>query len=271
MNRTKRTIAASIARAKLELDDALEDLKALPTIDPMVLGFIAHALKNYLHVASGTVYLLNDALKHHPIKEVGTWLDGLQKVTQRMTDLVEDMRSKPKTTTPELKFEKVDLVRLIGRVCDFYRRAAARKRIEILYRKPATPIPEVRTDRIAVAAILDNLLSNAVKFSAPGKRIWVEVQRGANRVTCRVRDEGPGIRMEDRARLFQRGARLEAKPTAGETSSGYGLAVAAELAAHIGGELGCDSEYGKGACFFIRLPCPRRAQGGHRKHSRKTV
>jgi signal transduction histidine kinase len=269
MNRTKRTIAASIARAKLELDDALEDLKGLPTIDPMVLGFIAHALKNYLHVASGTVYLLNDALKHHPVREVGTWLEGLQNVTQRMTDLVEDIRSKPQTSAPELKFEKVDLVKLIGRVCDFYRRAAARKRIEILFRKPAASIPQVRTDRIAVAAILDNLLSNAVKFSAPGKRVWVEVRPGANRISCRVRDEGPGIRMEDRARLFQRGARLEAKPTAGESSTGYGLAVAAELAAHIGGELGCDSEYGKGACFVMRLPCRRRSKGSGRigKHS----
>jgi signal transduction histidine kinase len=271
MNRTKRTIAASIARAKLELDDALEDLKALPAFDPTVLGFISHALKNYLHVASGTVYLLTDALKQHPIKEVRIWLDGLRNVTKRMTDLVEDIRSKPRTSAPELKFEKVDLVRLVGRVCDFYRRAAARKRIEILFRKPAALIPAVRTDRIALAAILDNLFSNAVKFSPPGKRVWAEVRSDANRVVCRVRDEGPGIRAEDREHLFQRGARLEAKPTGGETSSGYGLAVAAELAAQLGGELGCDSAYGKGASFFLRLPCRRRAQAPSRARRTRAV
>jgi signal transduction histidine kinase len=264
MNRAKRSIAANIARAKLELDEALEGLKALPAFDPAVLGFISHALKNYLHVASGTVYLLTDALKQHPIKEVHVWLEGLGNVTKRMTDLVEDFRGKPRTTAQELKFEKVDLVKLIGNVCNFYRSAAASKRIKILFRKPAAPLPVVCTDRIALAAILDNLISNAVKFSPPGKRVWTEVGSDANRVVCRVRDEGPGIRAEDREQLFQRGARLEAKPTGGETSSGYGLAVAAELAAQLGGELGCDIEYGPGASFFLRLPSRRRAQAPSR-------
>ncbi len=262
MSRAKNEIVASIARAKIELDDVLEDLKRLPMLDPMVLGFINHALSNYLHVTLGTVELLRKTLKDHPSKDVSAWLDGLLDVTSRMTNLVEEMRARPQKTAPTLKFEKIDLVTLVGRACDFYRRAASRKEIEILFEQPSKPVPKVRTDRISVAAILDNLLSNAVKFSERGKRVWVEVQQDAASVVCRVRDEGPGIKAEDRAGLFQRGAQLQAKPTSGESSTGYGLAVAAELVAHLGGTIECESE-GKGACFFFHLPCPRSGTGAN--------
>jgi signal transduction histidine kinase len=257
MNRAKNEVVASISRAKIALDDALEDLKGLPMLDPMVLGFINHALSNYLHVTAGTVELLRKTLKDHPSKDVNVWLEGLYDVTRRMTHLVEEMRARPQKTAPKMRFEKIDLVTLVGRACDFYRRAASRKEMEILFEKPAKALPKVRTDRLTVAAILDNLLSNAVKFSERGKRVWVEVQPQGERVVCRVRDEGPGIKPQDRVGLFQRGAQLKAKPTAGETSTGYGLAVAAELVAHLGGTIGCESE-GKGATFFFYLPCSSR-------------
>jgi signal transduction histidine kinase len=69
-----------------------------------------------------------------------------------------------------------------------------------------------------------------------------------------VRDEGPGLSQEDQARLFQRGIRLTPKPTGGEASTGYGLAVAKELIEKLGGELWCKSELEHGCCFYFRVP-----------------
>jgi signal transduction histidine kinase len=69
-----------------------------------------------------------------------------------------------------------------------------------------------------------------------------------------VRDEGPGLTDDDRSKLFQRGVRLSAQPTAGEPSAGYGLAVAKELADKLGGHLWCESAPGRGAVFGLRLP-----------------
>lgn len=257
MNRARNDIVASIARAKIELDDALEDLKGMPMVDPMVLGFVAHALRNYLNVAHGTAQLLGEALKDHPRKEVGLWLDGMLDVTSRMTRLIGVMQAAPPKTDPKLKLEKIDFATLVQRACVFYQRIGARKQIEVSFEVLNGPIPKVRADRIAVAAILDNLLSNAVKFSMPGKRVWVEVEREVATVVCRVRDEGPGVALQDVPLLFQRELRLKARAEAGERAEGYGLAVAADLVAHLGGEIGCESDPGKGACFFFRLNCPR--------------
>jgi signal transduction histidine kinase len=101
---------------------------------------------------------------------------------------------------------------------------------------------------------MDNLLSNAVKYSFPEKRIWVELRAESITVACSVRDEGPGLSQEDQARLFQRGVRLSAEPTGGESSNGYGLAVAKELIDRLGGHLWCESTIGAGACFSFSLP-----------------
>ena len=259
MNQAKNEIVASITRAKLELDDALDELKNLPMLDPIVLGFIAHALNNYLHLISGTAELLGDALKDHADDKVAIWLKSLRDITPRMAHLVQEMRGSPGKTPPEMRFEKVDFAILAGRATGFYRRRAARKEVELLFEAANPPPPKVRADRIALAAIFDNLLSNAVKFSPPGKKVHVSVRRDGDSVICRVQDDGPGIRPEDRKRLFLRGAHLEKKPTDGGPSTGYSLAVAAELVAHLGGEIACDSDPGTGATFTIRLPCPRRA------------
>jgi signal transduction histidine kinase len=112
----------------------------------------------------------------------------------------------------------------------------------------------VWADRIAVAAVLDNLISNAIKYSPSGTTIDVHVRSEGETVVCAVRDSGPGLSPEDQARLFQRGVRLTPKPTAGEPSTGYGLAVAKELVEGLHGQIWCESTLGQGSVFSFRLP-----------------
>jgi signal transduction histidine kinase len=108
---------------------------------------------------------------------------------------------------------------------------------------------------VAVAAVLDNLLSNAVTYSFPGKKIWVQLRGEMKTVACSVRDEGPGLSREDQSNLFQRGMPLSTVATGGESSSGYGLAVAKELMDRLDGDLRCESTLGPGlvSLFAFRL------------------
>jgi signal transduction histidine kinase len=111
---------------------------------------------------------------------------------------------------------------------------------------------------VAVAVILDNLLSNALKFSENGKQIWVTVRTEQDHVICTVRDEGPGLSVEDQARLFQMGVRLSNSPTGGEPTLGYGLVIAKDLVEKLGGSIWCESHPGCGATFHVRLPAFRK-------------
>jgi signal transduction histidine kinase len=104
--------------------------------------------------------------------------------------------------------------------------------------------------------VLDNLLSNASKFSASGTEVRVSVRQSeeGNISSVSVIDQGPGISDADQAKLFRRGVRLAARPTAGESSEGNGLALAHELAMAMAGRIVCVSRLGAGAEFRMELP-----------------
>jgi two-component system, sensor histidine kinase LadS len=256
MTPQKDKVVASVARARAELDQALADLARLPAFDPGVVGFTAHALGNFLTVTDGTVELLVIALRDYPDPNVHNWLEGLRQVTSLMMHATNQLVTASAAGDSRLVFTEVDTVVLVRRACDYYQRVAERKQIQLLF-EAAPDIPFAWTSRVATAAVLDNLVSNAVKYSPPGKRIWVRLRAEAEGVVCSVQDEGPGLTAEDQAKLFQRGVTLSAAPTGGETSTGFGLAVARELVGQLGGTIRCECQPGQGACFSFRLPLAR--------------
>jgi signal transduction histidine kinase len=249
----KEHIADAIVRARDSLEQALSALEQLQMIDPSAVAFSAHALNSYLTITGGTVELLQESLIAYPDSQIHTWLEGLQHVTNLMAHTVSRLMSNTMTQEIQLRFWQADLPVLVQRVCSYYQRVADQKDIHLIYGSLGE-VPPVWTDRVAVAAVLDNLLSNAIKYSPPGKRIWIQVRRDQDSVICSIRDEGPGLSQEEQAQLFQGGVRLSPVPTRGESSTGYGLAVAKELIERLHGEIWCVSTLGQGSCFLFRLP-----------------
>ncbi len=253
MPEPKEQIVSAIVRAQAELEEALYELGKLPAVSQSSVSFAAHTLNNFLTVTEGTVELLLLSLADYPDPLVHTWLEGLQQATNLMTHTVSQLMNASSGPDAKLRFEKVDLPVMVQRFCDFYQRIADRKQIRCLF-ESRVGVPLVWTDRVATAAVLDNLFSNAVKYSPPGKRIWVQVSADGDGVVCSIRDEGPGLSDKDQAKLFQRGARLTPEPTSGESSTGYGLAVAKEFIERLGGTIWCESVLGEGSSFSFRLP-----------------
>jgi signal transduction histidine kinase len=249
----KDLVVSAITRAQADLAEALSELEKIPTLDPGSVAFAAHALNNYLTVTGGTIELILMHLADHSDPQLRTWLEGVQHATNLMARTVTQLMSVSAATETNLRFEKVDLPLLVQRMSNYYQRVADRKTISLIV-EFTTDVPPVWTDRVAAAAVLDNLLSNAVKYSQPGKRIWVNVRGEEGWAVCSVRDEGPGLSLEDQARLFQKGNLLTPRPTGGEPSTGYGLAVAKELIEKLGGQILCESVLGQGSCFLFRLP-----------------
>lgn len=249
----KEPIEAAIASARCSLDLALAELNKVPAFDPNRVGFIAHALGNYLTVSAGTVELLAGALENHQDPEVRGWLVGLEQVMQLMSQAVHQLLTAHSNDRSKLFFDNVDFDLLVRRACSFYRKIAEKKGIGLRVSSPHLST-FAWTDRIATAVILDNLLSNAVKYSEPGRLIHVSIGANPNTVSCCIEDDGPGLSEADQALLFQRGVRLSAVPTGGEHSTGFGLAIAKEMVDRLGGRIWCESTLGKGAKFSFSLP-----------------
>jgi signal transduction histidine kinase len=249
----KQQVITSIVQARENLESALSDLEKLPAFDPSSVPFTAHALSNFLTVSEGTIELLLKLVPPEGDPEVSRLLLGLKHATGLMTRTVSQLMNNAPIGDLKLRFEKVDLAHLVQRASAYYQRIALQKSIRVTF-DDTGDTPFVWSDRVAIAAVLDNILSNAVKFSPSGKTITVNVRTVGGDAVCAIQDKGPGISLEDQSHLFQRGVRGSAVPTGGESSSGYGLAVAKELMDQLGGSIWVESTPGKGARFLFRLP-----------------
>jgi heavy metal sensor kinase len=101
-----------------------------------------------------------------------------------------------------------------------------------------------------------NLIDNAIRYTPEGGRIDVEVVLDAagDAVLVRVRDSGVGIEAAERERIFEPYHRVRAGNPRTGPGAGIGLALAREIARAHGGDVGVESEPGKGSIFSVRLP-----------------
>jgi len=251
----KQRVIASVLEARGHLESALSDLETLPAFDSSTVPFAAQALSNFLSITDGTVEMLTGLLPRDTDPQIFRMLEGMRHAANLMMRIVSHLMSNATISDLKFRFENFDLAHLVHRACAYYQRLAVRKDIQLTM-DFTSDVPMVWSDRVAVAAVMDNLLSNAVKYSPAGKTITVMVSKSGSDAVCSVRDEGPGISLEDQKHLFERGVRLGTVPSAGEPSAGYGLAVAKELVEKLGGAIWVDSQPGHGACFSFRLPTP---------------
>jgi two-component system, sensor histidine kinase and response regulator len=97
-------------------------------------------------------------------------------------------------------------------------------------------------------------VSNALKFSPTDTTIDLSVLANSEYITFAVKDEGPGLNEDDKAKLFQKYTRLSAKPTGGETSIGLGLSIVKRMVDTLHGNIWVESIEGDGAMFVVQLP-----------------
>jgi signal transduction histidine kinase len=257
----KDVIASAITRAQADLVEALSQLEKISHFGRGAVAYATHALNNYLTITGAAVELISRRLEDHPDPLIREWLDGVKHATDVMSGLVGHLMSASVAAETRLRFEQVDVALTVQRLCDFYQRTANRKSIRLIF-ESSDDAPPVWTDRVAFLGVLDNLVSNAIKYSNFGGRVSVRVRGEEGGAVCEVRDEGPGMDPNDQSKLFQRGVRLTPKPTGGEPSTGYGLAVAKDLMESLGGDIWCESVLGQGTCFFVRLPASREPPSG---------
>ena len=102
-----------------------------------------------------------------------------------------------------------------------------------------------------VLQILLNLIGNAIRYSPERSVISLEFPQRSGRAVAVVADNGPGLGVEDQARVFEKFERLG---RSGDGGSGLGLYISRRLARAMGGDLSIESVKGEGARFILDLP-----------------
>ena len=126
----------------------------------------------------------------------------------------------------------------------------------------ATNLPLVTADGARIVQTLGNLLRNAIKFTPNGGRIAIGVEARGGRVEFSLKDSGPGIPVENQARLFDR--YWQSSDGARARGTGLGLSIAKGIVDAHGGEIWVRSAPGQGSIFTFAIPAapsPSRTQG----------
>lgn len=231
------------------------ELKRLHAAMHSLLGMAAHDLRNPL----GTIQLLADCL----LESAGDRLDQdevvmikeIEQASDTMRCLIEDLLDVSKIEASGLNIapSPTDLVALMQDNVALNRSLAKRKHIQVVVE---TDHPRLVADIDAnrIRQVLNNLCSNAIKYSLPDTTIRITLANKASEAVVSVMDEGQGIPPEELSRLFQAFSRTSIQPTAGESSTGLGLAICKKIVLAHGGRIWVESIPGRGSAFYFTLP-----------------
>ncbi|WP_431302775.1 ATP-binding protein [Sediminicoccus sp. BL-A-41-H5] len=252
-----RTDITELKRANEELARARDAAHAEDVAKGMFLARMSHELRTPLNSMLGFAQALmsDNKLGHTQRDQLRLLHDAgthLRELVNRLLDL-----TKIEAGQLDLDLRPVALHPLFEACVGLMAPDVDRKRLRLaLDLSPA--IPEmVEADAMRLRQMLLNLLSNAIKFTPDGGRVDLRVRplaRGQQGLRIEVQDSGPGVPPDKRHLLFRDFTQISPHGESAGLGTGLGLAITARLAAAMGGAIGCESEPGAGALFWLELP-----------------
>ena len=232
----------------------LATLRAREVERVQYVSTVAHELRTPLTGLSGYLDLILDGhVDDEAIQR--EFLERGRSIAGSMTALIGDLLELSRLESGSLQldvepFSVADMLHAVGAAL----LPIAMDRDVPLITTPPTRIRTATGDRRRVEQIVTNLAANALKFGADGAEVELTGRFAGPAAVIVVRDEGPGIGAEDRARIFDRFYRMADHERV--TGTGLGLSISRDLARMMGGDLDVASLLGTGSAFTLVLPGP---------------
>ncbi|HEY3369303.1 MAG TPA: PAS domain S-box protein [Prolixibacteraceae bacterium] len=171
--------------------------------------------------------------------------------------IISDIMDLSKMEAGEIVIRKsqVNAGEFISSIRDQFAFQAEAKNLALQLRLPAADQETVIfADADRLSQIFNNLVGNAIKFTDNG-HIEIGYRPCGQLVEFYVRDTGIGIAKAYHARIFERFRQVDESNRRIYGGNGLGLAICKYLVEVMGGEMGVESEPGKGSVFYFTLPC----------------
>ncbi len=219
------------------------------------LSHMSHELRTPMNAILGFGQLLQSDQRPPLAPQQQGWVEEILRGAGHLLELINEILDLGRIEAGEMKLDRVPvaLAPLLGEGLALVQGLAASCGV------PLRPLPDgldglaVQADRRRLKQVLLNLLANAIKYNRPGGDVVLAVQDEGATLRLFVRDRGPGLTLQEQARLFQPFERLAASRS-GIEGTGIGLALSRRLVEAMGGEIGVDSRPGEGSDFWLRLP-----------------
>ncbi|MCU1577569.1 MAG: sensor histidine kinase [Leifsonia sp.] len=234
------------------INQMFDRLEESSTSQRRLLDDVGHELKTPITIVRGHLELLDAG---RPDDVEGTRALAIDEL-DRMSDLVSEISLLAESRAPDfVTMNEVDL----GLLTESVRVKASALAPEREWMIDRAAVGTVRIDARRITQAWLQLAENAVKYSAAGLPIAIgsdlSPARTGDMLQIWVQDGGPGIPLEDQARIFERFGRLESSRRA--DGSGLGLSIVTAIAQAHGGDVDLVSTPETGSTFTIRIPIGR--------------
>jgi two-component system sensor histidine kinase VicK len=237
------------------------DISHQKELDRARTGFITN-VSHELRTPLTNLRLYIDLVRRDAQSErTSRYLQVLEEQTKRLIELTEDVLEIAVWDSGQgiTSWKPVSLSTVIEIVATSHRAQAETAGLTLVVTPPACNLGLTKGDEARLAQALDELVENAIRFTPDGGQVTIDGrsvnQAGQDWRTISVRDTGPGIPAEERARIFDRFYRGSLAEAGTISGTGLGLCIAQEIIRAHGGKLTVASEAdGGGSTFTIWLP-----------------
>jgi signal transduction histidine kinase len=237
-----------LANAFNAMADGLERLEKLRR---NMVSDVAHELRTPLSNIRGYLEAAMDGL----IEPTSDWIDSLHEEALLLSQLVDDLQELALAEAGQLVLssERIFLPELVGKITNGLRPKIREKQLSLEMNFPDDLEP-VYGDYRRLGQVVSNLLNNAIRYTPQGGRILISARQLTDRIELQVQDTGIGIAPEHLPFVFERFYRADASRARTTGGAGLGLAIVKQLIQAQGGDVGVDSQPGKGTTFTLTLP-----------------
>lgn len=218
------------------------------------LATVSHELRTPLTSVLGALGLLASGAAGPLPKPAQVLAEVAHRNGERLSRLIDDVLDLTKLEGQQmvLQMRSTTLDELLREAVHANQAYAQQAGVElVLTICPGSPAVRVDGDRFL--QVLANLLSNAVKHSAAGDRVRVALDWSDRALRVTVSDDGPGIDLQFRARMFEKFSQADGSDRRALGGTGLGLYVCRLFVERMGGRIGCDSVPGRGAMFWVEF------------------
>jgi signal transduction histidine kinase len=251
LERSFNSMADSLQRSRDDLEERNRRLVESEHLKTELVSNVSHELRTPLASVLG----FSDLMLKRDVdpEERRRYLEVIRSESGRLATLLNDLLDlqRQELGVIELRVEDFDLNELLRVQMTLY---SAQSELHELSFEPAPEQLLVRGDPDRLAQVVGNLLSNAIKYSPDGGRVDVTTALVRGEAWVWVRDSGLGIPRDQQRQLFTKFFRGDAARTRGISGTGLGLVLARQIVEAHQGEIGFESDEGRGSTFWIRIP-----------------
>lgn len=248
-------LKAQLKDTKDKLKKTEKTLKELEEHKDEFISMAAHELRAPMTAIKGFISMVIEGGAGDIPEKARGFLSDASAITERVIRLVNNMVNVSRIEEGRMVYqmESVRLSRLIQMAFNQFKVEAQRKGLDLILDIPREVKDEVVADPDRILDVLGNLVSNAVKYTNHGSVVVKTIQPDNLKVRLEVVDTGPGISEKEKSKLFKKFYRVESH--VGKTiGTGLGLYISKLLIKQFNGQMGVESEVGKGSTFWFELP-----------------